>query len=98
MASSYNVPDIESAVKILAQEACAFKAKAADLRAWFDRISTGTDTEARDALIAKVASEGGTLSTDRALLIIQAMREFTYWGATFAPTYTTDVRGPSSLL
>jgi hypothetical protein len=96
--AGYNVPDIDKDLADLAGLACAYKAKAADMRAWYDRISQGTDQEAADALIAKVEGDGGELDGPKALLIIQAMREMTFWGATFAPTYTLDVRGPSSLI
>jgi cell division FtsZ-interacting protein ZapD len=95
--SGYNITDINRTVATLARQATALKAQAADVRAWFDRISTGTDQEAADALVAHVEASGGTLSAADALLLIQAMREVTFFAATFAPTYTLDVRGPSAL-
>jgi hypothetical protein len=95
--SGYIVTDINRTVATLARQATALKAQAADVRAWFDRISTGTNEEAADALIAHVQAGGGTLSTADALLLVQALREITYWAGNFAPTYTLDVRGPSAL-
>lgn len=94
----YNFNTINATVATLAKDATALKAKAADIRAWFDRLSTGTDDEAATALRLAVESNGGTLPQADALLLIRAMREVTFFAATFAPTYTLDVRGPSALI
>lgn len=95
----YTVSAVDKNVGDMARLACAFKAEAADLRAWFDRISTDADDSvAAAALKAAIEGDGGTITDAKALKTIQAMREFTYWAATFAPTHTLDVRGPSALL
>lgn len=85
-------------VRVLANGATALKAQGADLRSWLDRLSTGTEQEAADAVVARVQAEGGTISASDALLAVRATRELTFWTASFAPTYTLDVRGPSALL
>jgi DICT domain-containing protein len=92
--AGYNVPDIDVTLADFVNQAAVLHSKLVRYRAWFDRISTGTDQQAADALVAKVAADGGTLSGPKALLIIQAMREVTYWGGLYAPTYCLDVSGP----
>lgn len=97
--SRYDYTQIVKTVTTLARSATALKAQAADARVWFDRVSTGTDQEAADALAAAVLADTGvSVPPAEALVMVKAMREVTYWAATFAPTYVLDVRGPSALL
>lgn len=97
--AGYNVAEINEKVGALARAGCAYKAECADLRAWLDRISTDADPAVvAAALKAKVVGDGGTISDADALKLVNAILEFTYWAATFVPTHTVDVRGPSSLV
>lgn len=94
--NGYNLNDLNNDVGALAVLVMKTVAEAADLRKWLDRISAdGDPTVVATAL--KAAFDGAPSSTD-ALKLVNAIQEMSYWTATFAPTHTLDVRGPSSFL
>ncbi len=99
--AGYNMPDIDRTVASLAQGSLKLCAQAADLRKWLERVAPNGEADkkaAAAALAGKVNADGQSLDPDKALLIVNAIYEMTWWANSFAPTYTLDVRGPSSLI
>ena len=81
--AGYNVPDIDAKVAVYARRCIEDNAD---------------DDICAAALKAKIEADGGTITDAKALKLVQAIREMTYWAMSFAPTHTLDVRGPTSLI
>lgn len=92
----YSPNQMRSSLISISQRVLDLKDDLAKMRRWYDRISTNSDDNAAaTALENVITADGYTITHPEALLFIKAMREMTFWGATFAPTFTLDISGPN---
>lgn len=101
--AGYTSGEINRVLTALSRECRNTKAHAAQIQAWFDAAcgaaSNGSNVVARaTALKAKMDDDGSALTQGEVEDIVKAFDELLYWAATFAPSETLKVSGPTSLL
>lgn len=101
--AGYTSAELNRVLILLARSCVNVKYQAANIQAWFDAAcgaaNNGSNLTARaTTLKARMDDDGSSLTQAEVEVIVGAFDELLYWAATFVPSETLKVSGPSTLL